>query len=294
MKEVKSMTGFGRGEATADGRTWRIEMRCVNNRHLDLHIKLPRGYAMLEERIRRRVSESQQRGRVDLYVNVDGDFSDLTTVRFNPALAHGYHRALTELARELELAERPRLAELAAYPEVLVVEQQGEDEEAAWSVAGRALEQALADCGEMRAREGAAMAEDLNTRLTTFAGVLDRVEQALPTLLADRQTQLQERLNKILDRVQLDEQRLAQEVAILADKTDVSEEIVRLRSHISQFHAFLASGEPVGRKLDFLLQEFLREVNTLASKISDAAIAHLTVELKGELEKMREQVQNIE
>ncbi len=294
MASVMSMTGFGRGEAESDGRTWQAELRCVNNRHLDVNIKLPRGYGMLEERLRKKVAVLHQRGRVDLLLTVSGDFSDLMTVRVNSRLAGNYHTGLLTLARELGMEERPSLRDLAAYPDVLVLEQQSEDEEVAFLLAGQALDRALADCQEMRTREGKAMAVDLTARLDHFTAVVEQIEAAIPILLQERQQGLAERLVKLLDRIQLDEQRLAQEVAILADKTDVTEEIVRLRSHLEQFRAFLAAPEPVGRKLDFLLQEFLREVNTMASKINDATIAHLTVDLKGELEKMREQVQNIE
>ncbi|MBC8208820.1 MAG: YicC family protein [Desulfobulbaceae bacterium] len=291
---VKSMTGFGRGESESGGRSWNAELRCVNNRHLDIHIKLPRGYGMLEERLRKKIASMHQRGRVDLLLSVSGDFSDLLKVQVNSRLARGYQEGLLTLAGELGIDEQPSLQELAAYPDVLVLEQQSEDEEAAWQLVGDAVDMALADCLEMRSREGEAMAEDLTSRLDNFDEVVGQIEASVPALLEDRQKGLAERLAKILDRIQLDEQRLAQEVAILADKTDVTEEIVRLRSHIEQFRVFLSAAEPVGRKLDFLIQEFLREVNTMASKINDATIAHLTVDLKGELEKMREQVQNIE
>jgi len=158
----------------------------------------------------------------------------------------------------------------------------------------QALQEALTTCDRMRSEEGDAMAADLQERLSQFAGVVKKIETRIPELLLEREAKLKERLEKLLGNVQLDPQRLAQEVAILSDKTDVTEEIVRLDSHINQFRAFLESEEATGRKIDFLLQEFLREVNTMASKINDADIAHLTVDLKAELEKMREQIQNIE
>jgi uncharacterized protein (TIGR00255 family) len=288
------MTGFGRGEAQSGGRVWMAEVRCVNNRYLDLKIKLPHGYAALEERVRKKVGTFHQRGRVDLLLAVTGDSADLVKMHVNKELVKGYRLAIAEIAQELGVEAVADLAFVASRPEVLVQEQQGEDMEAVWPHLEQALEQALVACETMRRQEGAAMVSDLSARLQLFTQTLEKIEAGIPELLRQRQQVLGERLQKLLGNVQLDEQRLCQEVAILADKTDVTEETVRLQSHIGQFHSFLTEKEAVGRKLDFLLQEFLREVNTIASKINDAAIAYLTVELKSELEKMREQIQNIE
>ncbi|AGF78670.1 TIGR00255 family protein [Desulfocapsa sulfexigens DSM 10523] len=290
----KSMTGFGRGEAEAGGRQWVAEIRCVNHRHLDLKIKLPRGYADLEERARKMVAETLQRGRVDVLLSVSGDFSDLHKIEVNSSLAATYNKALAALANSLDLANDTTLSGLASYPDVLVLTRKEEDLEAVWPVMGAALQEAVDACDTMRSQEGEAMARDLHERLENFAADVQKIGNSIPELLERREQSLNERLQKLLDRVQLDPQRLAQEVAILADKTDVTEEIVRLESHINQFRSFLDADEATGRKIDFLLQEFLREVNTMASKINDADIAHLTVSLKAELEKMREQVQNLE
>ncbi len=290
----KSMTGFGRGEAEAGGRQWVAEIRCVNHRHLDLKIKLPRGYGDLEERVRKMVAETLQRGRVDVLLSVSGDFSDLHKIEVNSSLAATYNDALAALANSLDLANDTTLSGLASYPDVLVLTRKEEDLEAVWPVMGAALQEAVDACDTMRSQEGEAMARDLHERLENFAADVQKIGNSIPELLERREQSLNERLQKLLDRVQLDPQRLAQEVAILADKTDVTEEIVRLESHINQFRSFLDADEATGRKIDFLLQEFLREVNTMASKINDADIAHLTVSLKAELEKMREQVQNLE
>lgn len=291
---TKSMTGFGRGEAEARGRQWVAEIRCVNHRYLDLKIKLPKGYAGLEEQARKLVAETLTRGRVDVLLTLSGDFSDLRKIEINSTLAASYRDALAILGKSLEIADNTSLSQLAAYPEVLVQGQQEEDIEAATPVMLQALGAALKTCDAMRCQEGEAMARDLEQRLDHFEAVVHTIDQGIPELLQRRQENLNQRLQKLLDKVQLDPQRLAQEVAILADKTDVTEEIVRLQSHMSQFRLFLDSEEATGRKIDFLLQEFLREVNTMASKINDAAIAHLTVDLKAGLEKMREQVQNLE
>ena len=288
------MTGFGRGEATADGKVWLAEIRCVNNRFLDLKIKLPRRYAQLEERIKQKISSCHQRGRVDLLLSVSGDFSDQQKVSVNLGLAREYHDALSQLTDELSLDGSGKLALLAHYPDIIVREQAEEDIEQVWPLLDTALTVAIEQCEVMRQTEGVALQQDIAERIVSFEKTVDSVEAALPQILVTRRQKLEERLEKLLGGVQLDPQRLAQEVAILADKSDVTEELVRLRSHIQQFQSSLAEDGAVGRKLDFLIQEFLREVNTLASKINDANIAHLTVELKGELEKIREQVQNIE
>lgn len=291
---VKSMTGFGRGEVEQDGRVWVAEVRCVNNRYLDLKMKLPKGYNALEEKIRKKVSALHVRGRVDLFVSIAGDFSDLLQVKVNTDLADNYYNALKKLSDRFDLPCEVNVQDLALFPEVITREQVEEDLDMVWQVVEQVIDSALTQCGEMRAQEGTMLANDLFTRLATFSATVDTIEDQIPVLLKDREKSLGERLEKLLGNIQLDPARLAQEVAVLADKTDVTEEIVRLRSHISQFKSFLDENGGVGRKLDFLIQEFLREVNTMASKINDATIAHHTVDLKSELEKMREQVQNIE
>ncbi len=291
---IKSMTGFGRAERETSGRVWAAEVRCVNNRYLDLKMKLPRGYSSLEEKIRKKVASLHLRGRVDFFFSVSGDFSDLQKVKVNIALASEYHNALLKIAGELDLPDDMTPALIAAYPDVLVREQKNEDIEEIWPILEEVIDQTLEACDIMRTQEGDALARDLNERLDSFTLTVDTIEQSVPVLLQQREKTLQERLEKLLGNVQLDPARLAQEIALLADKTDVTEEIVRLRCHIQQFKLFLTEQKGIGRKLDFLIQEFLREVNTLASKINDATIAHLTVGLKSELEKMREQVQNIE
>lgn len=291
---VKSMTGFGRGETSSGGRNWTVEVKCVNHRYLDLKMKLPGGYSALEEKIRKKVALYHQRGRVDLFLSVSGDFSDLMEVKANFDLAGEYSDALLALSEKFGLEESNSVALLASFPNVLVREQKNEDLDEIWPFLEQALEEALGNCDMMRLQEGKSLAEDLSRRLHVFAKTVDTVETAIPGLLSTRESNLRERLVKLLDKIQLDPARLAQEVAIMADKTDVTEEIVRLRCHLQQFDIFLKDGSGIGRKLDFLIQEFLREVNTLASKITDAATAHHMVDLKSELEKMREQVQNIE
>jgi uncharacterized protein (TIGR00255 family) len=288
------MTGFGRGEAEAGGRQWVAEIRCVNHRYLDIKIKLPKGYAGLEKQARQMLASTLQRGRVDVSLAVNGDFSDLQKIEVNSSLASTYCDALAKLGQSLDLEDDTTLSSLVSFPHVMMLTTQDEDLDSARPPMEKALMVAISTCDTMRSQEGDAMEKDLHGRLSNFSELVQKIGDAIPELLERRKNNLNERLQKLLDKVQLDPQRLAQEVAILADKTDVTEEMVRLDSHINQFRSFLETEEATGRKLDFLLQEFLREVNTMASKINDAAIAHITVDLKAELEKMREQVQNIE
>ncbi|MBM9520139.1 YicC family protein [Desulforhopalus vacuolatus] len=291
---VRSMTGFGRGEREEGGRVFSVEIRCVNNRYLDVKLKLPRGVQAFEERIRKLVGAVHQRGRVDLQLTINGGGVRNQRVLLNEELASSYYEAITRLSERFGLGLELTPQQLASFPDVMVREEEPEDIEALWIPVEKALREALENCDVMRQQEGGALATDLFQRLDHFADVVSIIEERIPELVLQRQSALQERLAKLLDSVALDQDRLAQEVAILADKTDVTEEIVRLHSHMEQFSSFLKEDGAIGRKLDFLIQEFLREVNTTVSKISDAGIAQHTVELKSELEKIREQVQNIE
>jgi len=291
---LKSMTGYGRAEVEHQGRTWTVEVKSVNNRFLDAKVKLPRNYGSLEDAVRKKISGCHQRGRVDLILTVSGDFSDLVAIRVDSKLAKSYKENLVQLATELDLKCQPDLAMIINLPDVLNREQLLEDLEQVWPILENTIDDALRQCLEMRILEAEALTVDLIERLQLFSSILGEIEQKIPEISQQREENLKDRLEKLLGKVDLDPARLAQEVAVLVDKTDVTEELVRLRSHISQFEGLLEAQEPVGRKLDFLIQEFLREVNTIASKINDAESAHKTVTLKSELEKMREQVQNIE
>ncbi len=288
------MTGFGRGEMERGGRVWTAEVRCVNNRFLDVKIKLPRGYGALEERVRKNIAAYHQRGRVDLVCSVQGDFSDLHKISANVELAAQYRKTLAKMAEDLQIDDDTTLSQIVLCPGVLTADQQSEDLETVWPLVEQALQLAMQNCEVMRLQEGDSLHTDLRERLDGFSAVVGQIEALVPQLLDRRKRSLQERLVRLLGSVDLDPMRLHQEVAIMADKTDVTEELVRLRSHIEQFNGFLGEEGAVGRKLDFLIQEFLREVNTLGSKINDAETAHLIVDLKSELEKIREQVQNIE
>ncbi len=289
-----SMTGFGRGESSADERSWIVEIRTVNHRFLDQKVVMPRAFAGLEERIKKIVASRQDRGRVDVTVSLKGKSSSTPLLTVDMELARQYHDCMQQLADEFGLSSRIQLSELLGQRDIIALQEQSPDIDVEWPLVRQAVIMALDECAAMREQEGQSLKEDLLSRLESFASIVQEIETSIPEVLAQRQKELVKRIGKLLAGMDIDPMRLAQETAVMADKADVTEEVVRLASHIAQFRAFLNSNEPVGRRLDFLLQEFLREVNTLASKISNAAIAHLGVEMKNEIEKLREQVQNIE
>lgn len=290
----RSMTGFGRGETESGGRTWVAEVRTVNHRFLDQRIILPRSLSPLEDRVRKMISSNHDRGRVEVSIQLAGDSSNGPLLKVNTELARQYHSCLMKLKSEMKLDSQVELSDMLTLRDVISQEEQNPDLDTEWKMICSALDVAIGECCSMREQEGKALKEDLFERIDSFSYCLELLEDRIPEIVRSRNEELKKRIDYLLEGVDIDPVRFAQEAAILADKSDVTEELVRLRSHINQFVAFLESNEPVGRRLDFLLQEFLREVNTIASKISDAEIAHVTVDLKNEIEKLREQVQNIE
>jgi uncharacterized protein (TIGR00255 family) len=296
MEKPLSMTGFGRGQASGRG-AWIVELRSVNHRYLDVGIKLPRQFIGWEERIKKEVSSYHMRGRVDIYITYNDEGLETTRIKINLPLAKQYLSCLKELATELSIPGEPDLSLLASYRDIITQldeESGGELLEEYWPALRDALVAALVECHQMRQNEGEILQADLLKHLNTFQNAIENIAQSLPQIIEKRESALKERLDNLLAGIDIDPVRLAQEVAIIVDKSDVSEELVRLRSHIEQFQGFLQLSEPVGRRLDFLVQEFLREVNTVASKINNAETAHLIVEMKNDLEKIREQVQNLE
>lgn len=291
---TRSMTGYGRGEATGEGRIWVAEVRTVNHRFLEQRVIVPRLFAALEESVKKQVSAQLDRGRVDVTISLLGGAAVEPQLVVNETIARQYHRCLATLVDEFQLAKEITLRDMLTLRDVISMEEARPDMESEWQFISQALHAALNECNAMREREGTTLQQELLGRLDKFAGIVQEIETMIPVLQVQRQQDVRTRIGKLLEGLDIDPLRLAQETAILADKSDVTEEITRLHSHIQQFRAFLHSDEPVGRRLDFLLQEFLREVNTLASKISNAGIAHLGVEMKNEIEKLREQVQNIE
>lgn len=290
----RSMTGFGRDEVVVKDRVWVAEVRTVNHRFLDVRILLPKGYSGMEERIRRLVGAYHDRGRVEVCIQQQGDGARSSLLWVNMDLAEQYYNCLSQINKGLDLGDTVKLSDMLTMRDLIGQQEMTPDLESEWEIISMALTGALDDCNTMREQEGNILKEDLLGRLATFTGHLDIIAEKLPELQASRQAELESRVRKLLDGVDLDPLRLSQEIAIMVDKCDVNEEMVRLRSHISQFDSFLESDKPAGRKMDFLLQEFLREVNTLSSKINNSDIAHLAVEMKNDIEKLREQVQNIE
>ncbi len=291
---LQSMTGFGRGESEQNGYSWTVEIKTVNHRFLDQRIQLPRDAGVLEERVRKLISSRFDRGRVEVSIGLRGELAGSRQLQVNTGLVRQYHACLKQINYEIGGHGEVTLAEMLTCRDLISQEEEGLDLEKAWQGLQAAVVQAMNECDRMREQEGLALKEELLARLASFEKLVRTVEENIDKVLRLRQEELKNRIAKLLDEVDLDPTRLAMEAALMADKADVTEEIVRLKSHIDQFRAFLSLDEPVGRRLDFLLQEFLREVNTLSSKISNASIAHLGVEMKNEIEKLREQVQNIE
>ncbi len=291
---VKSMTGYGRARQTLHGRDITVEVRSVNNRYLDCTVKVPRTYIFAEDSVKSRVQKAVSRGKVDVFITIDATAADETVVAVNEPLARGYYEALTKIRDMFSLEGELTAAVLAKFPDVLTVTKAEEDLE---SVAGdicAVLDEALEAYNAMRAVEGVKLCEDIAGRVTTIETVVGKVEERSPQTVAAYREKLTARMQEVLQSTTIDESRILTEAAIFADKIAVDEETVRLRSHIAQLRAMLKSDQPVGRKLDFLIQEVNRECNTIGSKCNDLTIAQDVVNMKAEVEKIREQVQNIE
>ena len=291
---VKSMTGYGRGEQTVNGYNITVELRSVNNRYLDCNVRIPRLYLFAEEAIKSRVQNSISRGKVDVFVTLESTGEQKLKVSLNKPVADGYHAALLELADTYGLSNDISVSLLSRFPEVLVAEKAEDDVEQMAKDICSVLDKALADFDQMRTREGGRLKDDILSRAVTIEEKLTLVEQRSPETVSEYRARLEARMSEVLSNTQLDPARILTEAAIFADKVAVDEETVRLRSHISQLREMLSKGGAVGRKLDFLIQEFNREANTIGSKCSDIEIARHVVDVKAEIEKIREQVQNLE
>ena len=291
---VKSMTGYGRAREMRNGRDITVEVRSVNNRYLDCTVKMPRAYIFAEDRMKARVQQAISRGKVDVFVTIDASAADEAVVAVNEPLARGYYEALTRLKTMFSLPGEVTPEVLAKFPDVLAVTKAEEVVEAIAADICAVLDDALAAYNDMRAVEGEKLAADVAGRVTTIETVVGKVEERSPQTVAAYRQRLEAKMQEVLQSTTIDESRILTEAANFADKIAVDEETVRLRSHIAQLRAMLASDEPVGRKLDFLIQEVNRECNTIGSKCSDLTIAQDVVNMKAEVEKIREQVQNME
>ena len=292
---VKSMTGYGRAEETLDGYAITVEVRSVNNRYLDCSVRIPRLYLFAEDAIKARVQRTISRGKVDVFVTLDSTGAEKVQVSVNKPVADGYYEALKQLAASYGLPESDiSVSLLSRFPDVLLAEKAQDDVEQLAEDICSVLDGALSDLDSMRTREGARLEEDILSRAATIEEKVALVEERSPQTVAEYRAKLEARMNEVLSNAQLDPARILTEAAIFADKVAVDEETVRLRSHINQLREMLDKGGPIGRKLDFLIQEFNREANTIGSKCSDIDIARQVVDIKAESEKIREQVQNIE
>lgn len=290
------MTGYGRGDAAQDGFKITVELSSVNRKQAEIMAHLPRELEMLESRVRDEVNRKIARGRLIVKVSLHaGDGNSGGAVRINIPLAKAYAKEIGKLARELKLSDGVTLDLLVRAPGVLETQAQVSDADAFWPTVERALTEALTALVTMREREGAHLAKDLQKRMAVMRKSVERVQRAAPEMLKRYRQQLRDRIkNAGLERPAIDDERLLKEVIYFADRSDISEELTRLQSHFQQFDVCLKSSEPIGRTLDFLAQEINREVNTVGSKATDSLISHEVVTLKAELEKFREQVQNVE
>ena len=291
---IKSMTGYGRAREMLHKRDITVEVRSVNNRYLDCTVKMPRMYGFAEDAVKQHVQKAISRGKVDVFITVDASAADVAKVTVNRELAAQYAAALGELAEVCGTEPHVTPETLSRFPDVLTVTKADEDLETVSADLCAVLDEALQAYNAMRAVEGAKLAEDIGNRLTYIENYTSQVEKRSPETVAEYRAKLTARMQEVLQSTTIDEQRILTEAAIYADKVAVDEETVRLRSHVAQLRTMIASDEPMGRKMDFLIQEVNRESNTIGSKCNDVAIAQVVVNLKAEVEKMREQVQNIE
>lgn len=292
---INSMTAFARAEKTAPTLSVSVEIRSYNSKNLDMVLRMPPGYQPLEEKIKGAVARQVARGRIEIGCQITREAEEAESYAVNMPKARGYYQALTHLKDEFGLTGAVSLDHMASVGNIIRPAEIEQDMAADWLVIKECLLTALADLCTMRATEGANMAADLTDRLATVANRLVQIEAGTDGLLERYRQRLGERIQSLTKgAVEIDPARIAQEAAILADRSDISEEIIRAQSHTQQFRSIMAEDGPAGRKLNFLLQEFNREFNTMGAKAGDASISHMIVEVKSELEKMREQVQNVE
>lgn len=291
---IKSMTGFGRAVAETDGYVITVEIKSVNHRYFEFSSRIPRQYGFLDDKLKSYINSRVSRGKVECYVSIDALNTEAAQVVVNNTLASAYVSALKELSKNYDLKEDFGASTVARFQDVLVVKKADEDEEKIWSYVKLVTDTALDKFISMRTVEGAKMKNDISSRADYILSCVEYIEKRSPETVKEYNDKLVERVHDLIGDVSLDEGRVIQEVAIYADKVAVAEETVRLRSHLDQLKAFINADEPVGRKMDFLVQEINRETNTIGSKANDVDIARKVVDIKAEVEKIREQIQNIE
>ena len=291
---VKSMTGYGRAVETVNGREFTVEIRSVNNRYLDCTVKLPRSFSFAEEAVKAAVKAAVSRGKVDVYITVRSETEADVQVTLNKPVVEGYLAAMRQMVAEYGVADDISVSVLSRMSDVFVVDKPKADEDQLKADLLSVVDKALAAYDQMRITEGLALENDLRSRAATILELVAQVEELTPKTVSEYRKRLEEKMREVLENKSIDESRILTEAAIFADKVAVDEETVRLRSHLEQMDAMLSGTGGIGRKLDFLLQEMNREANTTGSKCSDVKVARIVVDIKAELEKIREQTQNIE
>lgn len=291
---IKSMTGYGGAKGSVEGLEISVELKSVNNRYLDTSVRLPRSFLFAEDGVKAAVQRHISRGKVDVFVSVDSSAAGDMTVKINEPLLKGYMEAINSIANDYGLSNDMTAMSICRFPDVLSVEKKDMDAEAITAGIVAVAEDALKDFDAMRLREGEKLRDDVLSKLETIDSLVSTVEQESPKTLADYRARLESKMAEVLGSAGIDENRILAETAIFADRIAVDEETVRLRSHMSQLKTMISGDSPTGRKIDFLIQEFNREANTIGSKCQNSSIAHVVVDLKSEIEKIREQIQNIE
>lgn len=291
---IKSMTGFGRAQEIIDGMSISVEIKSVNHRYFDFSSRVPRTFGFLDEKLKSYIQSKVSRGKIECAVSIEALEMDDCIVMVNHSLAAGYIAALKEIGERYDLKDDITVSSVAKYHDIFSVHKSEADEERIWTAVKSVADKALDSFVSMREKEGEKLKDDILSRCDTILSLVSFIEERSPQTVKEYNTKLLERMKTVLDEVQVDEQRILTEAAIYADKIAVAEETVRLRSHISQMHEFMDSEVAIGRKMDFLVQEFNREANTIGSKAQDTEIAKRVIDIKAEIEKIREQVQNIE
>ena len=291
---IKSMTGFGRCEVLKDSRKFTVELKSVNHRYLDVNIRMPKKLNFFETSIRTLLKSYADRGKVDIFITYEDLSQSQVSVKYNAALAAEYLKYLNQMAEEFSLDNDVRVSTLSRYPEVFTMEECSEDEDELWNGLKEALEGAFSQFVEMRTKEGERLKEDILLKLDLLSEQIRFIEERSPQIIAEYRTKLEEKMRELLEDTQIDDNRIAAEVILFADKICTDEEVVRLKSHIQHMKETLEESNGIGRKLDFIAQEMNRESNTILSKANDLETSNLAIDLKTEIEKVREQIQNIE
>jgi uncharacterized protein (TIGR00255 family) len=291
---VMSMTGYGRGCIEEEGKSYNVEIKSVNNRYLDINIRLPKQINVLEDNVRKLITSRISRGKIDMYINQEKHGQDDIVINIDEQLARSYHSAFSNLKETFNLKDDITVSLMAKLPDVLLVEKKDDDIDRIWVILKGAIDECLDMFIDMRNKEGLKLSKDIEERCHAINRWVNDIEQRSPQVVKEYREKILQRVTEFLKDVELDETKLLNEVAFFADKCNITEEIVRLKSHIDQFVNTLGSTEPIGRKLDFLIQEMNRETNTIGSKSNDIYTTRLVVDIKSEMEKIREQVQNIE